>query len=73
MKKYKSVNTHVAKEDKFNIDQCPKIELEKSEMHQILYASLIESLMYAQVCTHPDITYITGMLGHYLSNPGMNH
>jgi hypothetical protein len=29
--------------------------------------------MYAQVCTCPDITYIIGMLGRYLSNPGINH
>ena len=29
--------------------------------------------MYAQVCTHPDIAYITGILGRYLSNPGINH
>ncbi|KAL6329146.1 hypothetical protein AAG906_011599 [Vitis piasezkii] len=27
------------------------------------------SLMYAQVCTRPDIAYIVGMLGRYLSNP----
>ena len=29
--------------------------------------------MYAQVCTLPDIAYIVGMLGRYLSNPGMDH
>ena len=29
--------------------------------------------MYAQVCTRPNITYIVGMLGRYLSNLGMNH
>ena len=29
--------------------------------------------MYVQVCTHPDITYIVGMLGRYLRNPGMDH
>jgi hypothetical protein len=73
MENDKSGNTLVAKGDKFSLDQCPKIELEKSEMHQISYASLIESLMYAQVCTHPNIAYITGMLGRYLSNPDMNH
>jgi Reverse transcriptase (RNA-dependent DNA polymerase) len=73
MKNCKSGNTIVAKGDKFSLDQCPKTELEKSEMHQIPYASLIGSLMYAQVCTCPDIAYITEMLGRYLSNPGMNH
>ena len=29
--------------------------------------------MYAQVCTRPDIAYIVGMLGRYLSNPGKDH
>ena len=29
--------------------------------------------MYAQVCTHPNIAYIVGMLGRYLSNPRMDH
>ena len=37
------------------------------------YASVVGSLMYAQVCTHSDIAYIIGMLGRYLSNSGMNH
>ena len=29
--------------------------------------------MYAQVCTYSDVAYITGMLGRYLSNPGVDH
>jgi hypothetical protein len=73
MENCKPVNNHVAKGDNFDLDQCPKTELEKSEMHQILYASLIGSLIYAQVCTRLDIAYFTGMLGRYLNNSGMNH
>jgi Reverse transcriptase (RNA-dependent DNA polymerase) len=73
MKNFKPGNTPLAKGDKFSLNQCPKTKLEKSEMHQIPYAFLIGSLMYAQVCTRLDIAYITGMLGRYLSNPGMNH
>ena len=37
------------------------------------YTSTVESLMYAQVCTSLNITYIVGMLGRYLSNLGMDH
>ena len=33
----------------------------------------IESLMYAQVCTRSDITFIVGILDRYLSNLGMDH
>ena len=42
-------------------------------MQHIPYASAIGSLMYAQVCTRPNIAYIVGMLGGYLSNPRKDH
>ncbi|KAJ9557220.1 hypothetical protein OSB04_011834 [Centaurea solstitialis] len=42
-------------------------------MQKIPYASTVGSLMYAQVCTRPDIAFIVGVLGRYLSNPGMDH
>ena len=29
--------------------------------------------MYAQVCTRPDIAFVVGMLGRYLSNPKSQH
>ncbi|RVW98913.1 Retrovirus-related Pol polyprotein from transposon TNT 1-94 [Vitis vinifera] len=66
-------DTPVAKGDKFSLHQCPKNELEKKDMERFLYALAVGSLMYAQVCTRPDIAYIVGMLGRYLSNPGMDH
>ena len=34
------------------------------------YASEVGSLLYAQVCTRPDIAYDVGLLGRYHSNPG---
>ena len=42
-------------------------------MKNIPYASAVESLMYAQVCTRSDIAYITMMLGRYLSNLGLEY
>ena len=42
-------------------------------MTNIPYASVVGSLMYAQVCTRPDIAYAVGMLGRYQSNPGLEH
>ena len=65
--------TPVAKGDKFSLSQCPKNDLEIKEMQKIPYASAIGSLMHAQVYTRPDIAFIVGMLGRYLSNPGMDH
>ena len=37
------------------------------------YASAIESLQYAQVCTRPDLAFVTGLLNRYQSNPGIEH
>ncbi|XP_047337371.1 secreted RxLR effector protein 161-like [Impatiens glandulifera] len=42
-------------------------------MQKIPYTSAVGSLMYAQVCTCPDIAFIVGVLGRYLNNPGMDH
>lgn len=42
-------------------------------MKKIPYSSVVGSLMYAQVCTRPDLAYIVGVLGRYLSNPGLDH
>jgi len=42
-------------------------------MKDILHASAVESPMYAQVCTRPDIAYTIEKLGIYLINPGIDH
>lgn len=42
-------------------------------MKNIPYASAVGSLMYAQVCTRPDIAFTVGILGRYQSNPGLDH
>ena len=73
MHECKSGDTPVAKGDKFSLNQCPNGNLEIEEMQEIPYVSVVGSLMYAQVCTRPDIAYIVGVLGKYLSNLGMDH
>ncbi|XP_071902633.1 secreted RxLR effector protein 161-like [Coffea arabica] len=42
-------------------------------MDRILYASLVGSHMYAQVCTRPNIAFTVGMLGMYQNNPAKDH
>jgi hypothetical protein len=51
-----------AKGDKFGDFRCPNNKLELDEMRDKPYASAVGSLMYAQVCTRPDLAYVTGML-----------
>jgi hypothetical protein len=42
-------------------------------MKSVPYASAVDSLMYAQVCTRPDLAFVTGMLGRYQKNSGVSH
>ena len=63
----------IMKSDKLSLNQCLKNDLENESMKNILYASAVGSLMYAQVCTRPDIAYAIRVLGQYQSNPSMDH
>ena len=37
----------IVKSNRFNLDQCPKNDLEREQMKNIPYASAVGSLMYA--------------------------
>ena len=63
----------IQKGDKLSKSQCPQDEKERAEMEKVTYASVVGSLMYAQVCTRPDISFVVNALGRYLSNPCLNH
>jgi hypothetical protein len=63
----------IMKGDRFNLNQCSKNNLEREQMKNIPYASVVGSLMYAQVYTRPDITFVVRMLRRYQSNPGLDH
>ena len=63
----------MTKGDKFSFSQCLKNDFKKNEMQKIPYELVVGSLMYVQVCRHPNIAYIVGMLGRYLSNPRIDH
>ena len=63
----------ILKGDIFYLNQCPKNDFEQEHMKNIPYTSAIGSLMYAQVCTGPEIAFVVGVLGRYQSNPGIDH
>ena len=42
-------------------------------MSRVPYASAVGSLMYAIVCTRPDIAHAVGVLSRFMSNPGKEH
>ncbi|KAM1376156.1 hypothetical protein ACFX2F_037926 [Malus domestica] len=51
----------------------PKTPEEIRQMNVIPYASAIGSLMYAMICTRPDIAYAVSITSRYQSNPGPEH
>ncbi|KAM1285956.1 hypothetical protein ACFX2J_000059 [Malus domestica] len=51
----------------------PKTPEEIGHMSRIPYASAIGSLMYAMICTRPDIAYAVSITSRYQSNPGLEH
>ncbi|PKI50103.1 hypothetical protein CRG98_029499 [Punica granatum] len=42
-------------------------------MEKTHYASAVGSIMYAMVCTKPDIAHAWGVVSRYMSNPGKQH
>jgi hypothetical protein len=73
MDKCASGDAPMTKGDLLHKDQCPRNNLEQEAMKDKPYASLVGSLMYAQVCTRPDLAYSVGMLGRFQTNPGHPH
>jgi hypothetical protein len=39
-------------------------------MARVPYSSVVGSIMYAMVCTQPDITHVVGELRRYMLTPG---
>ncbi|XP_076943146.1 secreted RxLR effector protein 161-like [Bidens hawaiensis] len=63
----------VIKGDVFGAFQRPKTDVEKEQMRLMPHALAVGSRMYAQVCARPNIAYISGILGCYQTNPGLEH
>jgi hypothetical protein len=63
----------IVKGDRFGEHQYPKNQYEIDRMKAVPYALAVESLQYTQVCTHPDIAFVTRLLGRYQKNPGIEY
>ena len=57
----------------FSKDQSPMTPKEREKMRRVFYAKAVGSLMYALLCTRPDICFVVGMVSRYQSNPGPEH
>ncbi|KAH9689155.1 Integrase catalytic domain-containing protein [Citrus sinensis] len=70
--KTKPVCTPLAPHFKLSSSSCPISQEERDYMARVPYASAVGSLMYAMVCTRPDISQAVSMVSRYMHNPGKN-
>ena len=73
MKNSKPVSILLAGHFKLSKRLWPSTEKENGEMSIIPDSSAIGSLMYAMVCTRPDISHAIGVVSRFLANPGKAH
>ena len=73
MENVKAASTPLATHFKLSAKQSLSNETEKSDMQRVPYASVVGSLMYAMVCTRPDIAHDVGTVSRFLSNSGREH
>ena len=69
MENEKPVSTPLASHFKLSKEMCPKTWGEIDYMSRIPYSSAVGSLMYAMVCTRPDIAHAVGVVSMYMNNP----
>ena len=73
MSKAKAVCSPLAGHLKLSSKQCPTSEKDMKKMSKVPYAFVVGSLMYAMVCTRPDIAHAVGVVSRFLTNPGKEH
>jgi hypothetical protein len=52
---------------------CPSTKIELETMKKISYALAIGSIMYAMICTRPDVSYALSVTSRHQPNPGIVH
>ena len=52
---------------------CSKTQYERTHLSMIPYASAIGSIMYAMLCTRPDVSYALSVMRIYQLDPGKGH
>ena len=58
---------------KLSKTQSPATAEDREIMDKIPYASAIGSIMYAMLCTRPDVAYAISMTSRFQSDPGLEH
>ncbi|XP_073014568.1 secreted RxLR effector protein 161-like [Primulina eburnea] len=73
MSSSKSVLTSLAQHFKLTASHKPETSEERNYMTNVPYASVVGSVMYAMICTRPDLAYAVSMVSRFMANPGKTH
>ena len=73
MENTKSVSTPLTNHLKLSTRQCPKTGNDVQDMSKVPYTSAVGCLMYAMVCTRPDLAQDVSAVSKFLSNLRRSH
>ena len=72
LKDAKPVGTPLATHLKLSVDLCPCND-KKEEKRKKHHAWVVGSLLYAMVCTRPNIAHSVAVMSRFLTNPNKQH
>ncbi|CAM8885204.1 unnamed protein product [Rhodiola kirilowii] len=73
MENAKPVSIPVAGHFKLCKNQEPETDQEKDLMRNVPFSNVVDCLMYAMVCTRPDIAHGVSLVSGHMENPGRSH
>nr|GEV47690.1 hypothetical protein [Tanacetum cinerariifolium] len=73
MQDCKPISTSFPTNVKLSSKMSPSSEKEMMEMSRVPYASAVRSLMFAMICTRPNIAHAVGVVSRYMAEPGREH
>ena len=73
MQDCKPISTSLPITFKLSSSMSPSNEAERMAMSRVPYASAVGSLIFAMICTRPDIAQAMGVASRYMANPGREH
>ncbi|KAG8473481.1 hypothetical protein CXB51_035654 [Gossypium anomalum] len=73
MQSAKPVSAPLAAHFRLSSALSPQSDDEIEYMSHVPYSSAVGSLMYAMVCSRPDLSYAVSAVSRYMANPGKEH
>ena len=69
----KPVSTPLAAHFRLSSALCPVSDDDIEYMSRVPYTSAIGSLMYAMVCSRPDLSHALSVVSRFMANPYKEH